>query len=164
MSAVRIGFVMGSLSDRPTIEGAEQFLKGMEVAYEVRVLSAHRTPDKAREYALQARDRGLRAIVALAGMAAHLAGAMAASASVPVLGVPVASGSLQGFDALLATVQMPAGVPVATFAIGKAGATNAAVFACQMMAASDEGLARRLEDYRKTMRAKVEKDDAEASR
>jgi phosphoribosylaminoimidazole carboxylase PurE protein len=159
MSAPRVGFVMGSASDRPTIEGAEQFLEEMGVGYEVRVLSAHRTPEQAAEYARSAHARGLVAIVALAGMAAHLAGAMAANAKVPVLGVPVPSGPLQGVDALLSTVQMPAGVPVATFAIGKPGATNAAVFACQMMALADAEVARKLDAYRAKMRAKVLRDD-----
>ena len=150
-----IGFVLGSRSDLPQLEGAQQFLREMEVPFEVRILSAHRTPEQAHEYAKTAHGRGLKAIVAMAGMAAHLAGVMAATARVPVLGVPAQGGALQGVDALLSTVQMPAGVPVATFAIGKAGATNAAIFACQMMALSDAKMAKRLAAHRDAMAKKV---------
>jgi len=157
----RIGFVLGSKSDLPQLERAEAFLRQLDVPYEVRIISAHRTPERAHEYATTAKERGLSAIVAMAGMAAHLAGVMAATARVPVLGVPAAGGALDGFDALLSTVQMPGGVPVATFAIGKSGAQNAAIFACQMMALSDEALARRLESYRAEMAATVEQADDE---
>lgn len=150
-----IGFVLGSKSDLPQLDGARTFLDEMGVPYEVRILSAHRTPEQAHEYAKTARERGLKAIVGMAGMAAHLAGVLAATARVPVLGVPAAGGALQGVDALLSTVQMPAGVPVATFAVGKAGATNAAIFACQVMALSDESLAKKLDAYRRSMAEKV---------
>jgi len=160
--STQVAFVLGSRSDLPILEEAEKFLREMGIGFEVRIISAHRTPERAREFAHGARDRGLRAIVAVAGVAAHLAGAMAASArGVPVLGVPAPGGALQGFDALLSTVQMPGGVPVATFAIGKAGATNAAVFAAQMMALSDAALQARLDQWRAAMSRKVEKDDEE---
>ena len=155
----RIGFVLGSKNDLPQLERAEAFLERLGVPYEVRIISAHRTPDRAHEYATTARDRGLSAIIAMAGRAAHLAGVMAATARVPVLGVPAAGGALDGFDALLSTVQMPGGIPVATFAIGKAGAQNAAIFACQMIALSDEQMARKLDAYRSEMASSVERDD-----
>ena len=151
----QIGFVLGSKSDLPQIEGAEALLKEFEVEYEVRILSAHRTPTEAHEYAATARDRGLKAIIGMAGMAAHLAGVLASVAKVPVLGVPARGGALNGVDALLATVQMPAGVPVATFAVGKAGATNAALFACQMMALSDKAMADKVQAYREQQAERV---------
>ena len=157
-----IGFVLGSKSDLPQMEGAETFLKEVDVPYEVRIISAHRTPEHARDYALTAADRGLKVIVGMAGMAAHLAGVLSASADIPVLGVPARGGALQGFDALLGTVQMPAGVPVATFAIGKAGATNAAIFACKIMALHDEELAKKLVGFRAALRAQTEKADEES--
>ena len=160
-TAARIGFVLGSKSDLPQIERAETFLKGMQVPYEVRIISAHRTPGEAHEYASAAKGRGLQAIIAMAGMAAHLAGVMAATAGVPVLGVPAAGGALNGVDALLATVQMPGGIPVATFGIGKAGAQNAAIFACQIMALSDGAMADRLASHRADMAAAVRQADAD---
>lgn len=158
-SQPRIGFVLGSRSDLPQLEGAESFLKQVGVPYEVRIISAHRTPERAREYARTARDRGLEVLVGMAGMAAHLSGVLAASSDLPVLGVPARGGALQGVDALLSTVQMPAGVPVATFAIGKAGAMNAAVFACQILAAFDERLRKEIGGFRAALRQKVETDD-----
>jgi 5-(carboxyamino)imidazole ribonucleotide mutase len=157
-----IGFVLGSASDLPQIEDARKVLTELGVPHEVRILSAHRTPAEAHEYAKGARGRGLVAIVAMAGMAAHLAGAMAASAEVPVLGVPAAGGALGGIDALLATVQMPAGVPVATFAIGKAGATNAALFACRMLALRDPALEKKLRAHRDAIAKKTLDADREA--
>ena len=157
----RIGIVLGSKSDLSLLEGAERFLKEIGVPYEVRIISAHRTPARAHEYAVTAKDRGIAVIVAMAGLAAHLAGVLAASADVPVLGVPASGGSLQGFDALLSTVQMPPGIPVATFGIGKAGATNAAIFACKIMACSDEGLHKQLGEFRAAMKAKIEQADEE---
>jgi len=158
-SQPRIGFLLGSKSDLPQLEGAESFLKEMGVPYEVRIISAHRTPERAREYALTARDRGLEVLVGMAGMAAHLGGVLAASSDLPVLGVPARGGALQGVDALLSTVQMPAGVPVATFAIGKAGAMNAAVFACQILGLSDAALRKKITGFRAALRQKVELDD-----
>ena len=130
-----IGVVMGSRSDWETMRHAAEMLEQLGVPHEVRVVSAHRTPDLLFEYAAQAEARGLRAIIAGAGGAAHLPGMLAAKTHVPVLGVPVQSKALSGMDSLLSIVQMPAGVPVGTLAIGKAGATNAALFAAQMLAA-----------------------------
>jgi 5-(carboxyamino)imidazole ribonucleotide mutase len=135
-----IGVVMGSASDWPTMSRADEVLSRFGVPHECRVVSAHRMPDEMFEYAATARDRGLRAIIAGAGGAAHLPGMLAAKTTVPVLGVPVPSKHLSGQDSLYSIVQMPGGVPVATFAIGEAGATNAALFAIGMLAADDDGL------------------------
>jgi 5-(carboxyamino)imidazole ribonucleotide mutase len=136
-----VGVLMGSASDWPTMEAAVAVLQRFGVAHEARVVSAHRMPDEMFAYAEQAGPRGLRAIIAGAGGAAHLPGMLAAKTTVPVLGVPVASRHLHGQDSLLSIVQMPAGVPVATFAIGEAGATNAALFAVAILAAGDPALA-----------------------
>lgn len=149
MSAPRVGIVMGSRNDWDTMRRAADVLAEFGVEHEARVLSAHRTPEAAADFARSAADRGLRVIIAGAGMAAHLAGAMAAHAILPVLGVPIASGPLNGLDALLATVQMPSGVPVATFAIGTAGATNAGHFAIQILALEDETLREKVAAYRR---------------
>jgi 5-(carboxyamino)imidazole ribonucleotide mutase len=135
-----IGVVMGSASDWPTMSRADEVLSRFGVAHECRVVSAHRMPDEMFEYAASARERGLRAIIAGAGGAAHLPGMLAAKTTVPVLGVPVPSKHLSGQDSLYSIVQMPGGVPVATFAIGEAGATNAALFAIGMLAADDDRL------------------------
>ena len=143
-----IGVVMGSSSDWPTMSKAVAVLEHFEVAHEATVVSAHRMPDEMFAYAESARRRGLRAIIAGAGGAAHLPGMLAAKTTVPVLGVPVASRHLSGQDSLYSIVQMPAGVPVATFAIGEPGATNAALFAVALLAAADETLAARLDSYR----------------
>jgi 5-(carboxyamino)imidazole ribonucleotide mutase len=143
-----IGVVMGSSSDWPTMAKAVEVLDHFEIAHDTRVVSAHRMPDEMFAYAESARDRGLRAIIAGAGGAAHLPGMLAAKTTVPVLGVPVASRHLSGQDSLYSIVQMPAGVPVATFAIGEAGATNAALFAVALLAADDVSLAARLDAYR----------------
>lgn len=151
----RIGVVMGSRSDWDTLQHAAAMLDRLGIAHEVRVVSAHRTPDLLFDYASQARTRGLRAIIAGAGGAAHLPGMLAAKTSLPVLGVPVQSHALNGMDSLLSIVQMPAGIPVATFAIGKAGATNAALFAAALLAADDAGIARRLDEFRATQTAQV---------
>jgi 5-(carboxyamino)imidazole ribonucleotide mutase len=139
-----VGVVMGSVSDYDTMAPACELLAELGVPYEARVVSAHRTPDWLFSYAEQAASRGLRAIIAGAGGAAHLPGMLAAKTFVPVLGVPVVATPLNGMDALLSIVQMPAGVPVATFAIGKPGAANAALFAAQILAASDLALGERL--------------------
>ncbi len=143
-----IGVVMGSSSDWPTMSKAVEVLDHFGIAHEARVVSAHRMPDEMFAYAESARERGLRAIIAGAGGAAHLPGMLAAKTTVPVLGVPVASRHLSGQDSLYSIVQMPAGVPVATFAIGEAGATNAALFAVSLLAADDAALATRLDAYR----------------
>jgi len=143
-----VGVVMGSSSDWETLRSATEILDEFQVAYEARVVSAHRTPDDMYVYAEQARGRGLRAIIAGAGGAAHLPGMLAAKTSVPVLGVPVPSRHLQGVDSLHSIVQMPRGIPVATFAIGAAGAANAALFAIAMMANDDPALRARLDAFR----------------
>jgi 5-(carboxyamino)imidazole ribonucleotide mutase len=146
--AAVIGVVMGSSSDWPTMSKAVEVLEHFGVEYEANVVSAHRMPDEMFAYAEAALDHGLRAIIAGAGGAAHLPGMLAAKTIVPVLGVPVASRHLAGQDSLLSIVQMPAGVPTATFAIGEAGATNAALFAIAMLAANDADLAEALTAYR----------------
>ncbi|MGB8635709.1 MAG: 5-(carboxyamino)imidazole ribonucleotide mutase [Rhodanobacteraceae bacterium] len=144
----RVGVTMGSRSDWDTMQHAVATLERLGVACEAQVVSAHRTPDALFEYAEKARERGLRAIIAGAGGAAHLPGMLAAKTSVPVLGVPVQSRALDGMDSLLSIVQMPAGIPVATFAIGRAGAINAALFAAAMLASSDVAVARALDAWR----------------
>jgi 5-(carboxyamino)imidazole ribonucleotide mutase len=145
-----IGIIMGSKSDWPTLEHAAKVLEEFGIAYDAEVVSAHRTPDKMMQYAESARKRGLRAIIAGAGGAAHLPGMVAAKTPVPVLGVPVKSRALDGLDSLLSIAQMPAGIPVATFAIGEAGAKNAALFAVAMLAAGDAKLAKKLDAFRST--------------
>jgi phosphoribosylamine--glycine ligase len=152
----QVGIVMGSDSDLGVMESASNVLKEFGVAFEITVASAHRSPQRAAEWASSARGRGLKVIIAGAGHAAHLAGAMAAHTSLPIIGVPIDSSCLQGMDALLATVQMPPGVPVATMAIGKSGARNAGVLAVQILALSDTVLAEKLEAYKQNMAAKVE--------
>jgi 5-(carboxyamino)imidazole ribonucleotide mutase len=149
-SEALIGIIMGSKSDWPTLEHAAKVLEEFGVAYDAEVVSAHRTPDKMMQYAEAAQDRGLRAIIAGAGGAAHLPGMVAAKTAVPVLGVPVKSRALDGLDSLLSIAQMPAGIPVATFAIGEAGAKNAALFAVAMLAAEDAKLAKKLAAFRST--------------
>lgn len=143
-----VGVVMGSRSDWPTMAGAAEILARLGIAHEVRVVSAHRTPDLLFEYAASAAGRGLQAIIAGAGGAAHLPGMLAAKTRLPVLGVPVQSKALNGLDSLLSIVQMPAGIPVATFAIGEAGARNAALFAASMIATSDSAVAAAVEQFR----------------
>jgi len=150
-----VGVVMGSDSDWPTMQAAAVLLKEFNVPYEARVVSAHRTPDLLFDYANSARARGLQAIIAGAGGAAHLPGMLAAKTVVPVLGVPVQSKALSGKDSLLSIVQMPKGIPVATFAIGEAGAANAALFAVAMLAVHDGELAQRLTDFRRAQADKV---------
>ena len=145
--AVQVGIVMGSESDRPVMEEAAKVLEEFGVGSEVVVRSAHRTPEAAATWARTARARGLRVIIAAAGGAAHLAGAMAAHSRLPVLGVPLASSPLAGFDALLSTVQMPPGVPVGTLGVGGWGARNAAFLAVRILAVSNAALARRLEAH-----------------
>ena len=147
-SAPLVGIVMGSRSDWETMEHAAQKLEALGVPFEVKVVSAHRTPDVLFSYAEQAGPRGLRAIIAGAGGAAHLPGMIAAKTAVPVLGVPVQSKALNGMDSLLSIVQMPAGIPVATFAIGTAGAANAALFAAAMLAPTQPAVANALDAFR----------------
>lgn len=155
MAAPLVGIVMGSDSDWPVMEHAVRHLKSFGIPYEARVLSAHRTPDHAVRYAEEAAGRGMLCLIAGAGGAAHLAGVLAAKTTLPVLGVPMPSKYLQGHDSLLSTVQMPAGIPVATFAIGEAGAANAALFAVAMLARTDPAVAEKLKAFRESQVEKV---------
>ena len=152
----RVGIVMGSDSDLSVMTEAAAVLKKFDVPYEMTVASAHRTPKRASQFASTARERGLGVIIAGAGHAAHLAGAMAAYTTLPVIGVPIDSSCLQGLDALLSTVQMPPGIPVATVACGKPGARNAGILAVQILATADEALAHKLAAFKEEMAAKVE--------
>jgi len=152
MKSARVGVVMGSNSDWDVMQAAARLLDELGIAYEAQVVSAHRTPDRLFEYAEGARERGLACIIAGAGGAAHLPGMLAAKTTVPVLGVPVPSRYLKGMDSLLSIVQMPKGVPVATFAIGEAGAANAALFAAALLAPADADLERRLQAFRERQR------------
>lgn len=148
-ASAQVGIIMGSRSDWPTLEHAAKVLDELGVPYEAEVVSAHRTPDRMMEYAATAEARGLRVLIAGAGGAAHLPGMIAAKTRLPVLGVPVQTHALQGIDSLLSIVQMPGGVPVATFAIGAAGAKNAGLFAAAILALEDERLAKALEAFRR---------------
>ena len=150
-----VGIVMGSNSDWPVMQKAAEILKAFGVPYEARVVSAHRMPDEMFEYAATARDRGLACIIAGAGGAAHLPGMLAAKCVVPVLGVPVPSKYLRGEDSLYSIVQMPKGVPVATFAIGEAGAANAALYAVTILAVTNKALYAKLQDFRNEQNAKA---------
>lgn len=150
-----VGIVMGSNSDWPVMQKAAEILKAFGVPYEASVVSAHRMPDEMFEYAATARDRGLACIIAGAGGAAHLPGMLAAKCVVPVLGVPVPSKYLRGEDSLYSIVQMPKGVPVATFAIGEAGAANAALYAVTILAVTDKALYAKLQDFHKEQNAKA---------
>ena len=153
----KVGIVMGSDSDLPIVKKAVDTLKNFEVPYEVHILSAHRTPEEAKTFAVSARENGFGVIIAAAGMAAHLAGAMAANTTLPVIGIPCSSAYLDGIDALLSTVQMPSGIPVATVAIN--GGVNAALLAIQILAIEDANLAKKLADKReKDAAAVLEKD------
>lgn len=155
MADARVGIIMGSTSDWPTMEHAARTLEDFGVAWEAEVVSAHRTPDKLYSYAESARSRGLKCVIAGAGGAAHLPGMTAAITDLPVLGVPVESKALKGMDSLLSIVQMPGGIPTATFAIGKAGAINAALFAVAILAGEDSGLLAKLEAFRTKQRDTV---------
>lgn len=150
-----VGIVMGSDSDLPVVRKCLDVLDAFDVPYEVEVLSAHRTPERAHEYASTARMRGLRIIVAAAGGAAHLAGVMASLTTIPVIGIPMQTAGLGGADSLYSTVQMPAGIPVATVAIGEAGATNAGLLAAEILSLGDEDLQHRLLSHRAELRRKV---------
>ncbi len=152
---VMVGIVMGSASDWPTMKKTAAILEEFGIGHECKVLSAHRTPVEACEYAQSAVERGLRVIIAGAGLAAHLAGVLAAHTTVPVLGVPMEGGALKGMDALLATVQMPAGIPVGTFGIGSHGAKNAGLFAVAILAVSDSAVREKLDHFRKSQSEKI---------
>ena len=158
MVSKKIAVVMGSDSDWPVVEKAVRQLEALGMDYEVRVMSAHRTPEAARSFALAARKAGFGVIIAAAGKAAHLAGALAAASTLPVIGIPVKSSTLDGLDALLSTVQMPSGIPVATVAID--GAQNAALLAAEILSAADEGLAAKLDKMREDMTAATLAKDA----
>ena len=144
----KVGIVMGSDSDLPVIQKCVDMLRSLEIPFEVHVYSAHRTPVEARDFALSAREKGFGALICAAGMAAHLAGAIAANSTLPVIGIPCKGGMMDGLDALLATVQMPTGIPVATVAIN--GGANAALLAAQILAVSDEALAAKLDEMRRS--------------
>jgi 5-(carboxyamino)imidazole ribonucleotide mutase len=156
MTNPTVSIVMGSDSDLEIMRETGKALDDFGIAYEIDVTSAHRSPARTSEFARQAAGRGIRVIIAGAGGAAHLAGVIAAETTLPVIGVPIPSSSLQGMDSLLATVQMPAGIPVATVAIGKAGATNAGILAAQMLALSDEGIAQKLVAHKEKLARGVE--------
>lgn len=155
MEAPLVGLIMGSQSDWKTMHHASVRLTALGIAHETRIVSAHRTPKRLFDYAEDARGRGLRVIIAGAGGAAHLPGMVASLTPLPVLGVPIESRSLRGLDSLLSIVQMPAGIPVATFAIGKAGAVNAALFAAALLAGTDPALAKRLDSFRDEQTAAI---------
>jgi phosphoribosylaminoimidazole carboxylase PurE protein len=150
-----IGIIMGSDSDLGVMQEAVKVLKQFEVPYEIGVYSAHRSPHRTLEYVKSARERGLRVIIAGAGSSAHLAGVTAAETTLPVIGVPIDSSPLSGFDSLLSTVQMPPGVPVGTMGVGKSGATNAGFFAVQILAVSDQQLATKLGEYKEQLEKSV---------
>jgi len=158
MAKALVGVVMGSKSDWETMKNTTQTLKELGIPYEVQVVSAHRTPDLLFQYAETAEEKGLKVIIAGAGGAAHLPGMLAAKTSIPILGVPVQSKALSGEDSLLSIVQMPAGIPVATFAIGNAGAVNAALFACSMLANEDQQYNKAIKQYRHAQTARVLQD------
>ncbi|MFD2615876.1 5-(carboxyamino)imidazole ribonucleotide mutase [Terrilactibacillus laevilacticus] len=159
MEKPSIGVIMGSSSDWETMRHACDILTQFEVPFEKKVVSAHRTPDLMFDYAETARERGIKVIIAGAGGAAHLPGMVAAKTTLPVIGVPVQSKALNGLDSLLSIVQMPGGIPVATVAIGKAGATNAGLLALQMLSMDDQEIARKLSDYRNSLEDKVKESD-----
>ena len=156
MSKPLVSIVMGSDSDLEIMREAGKALEGFGIAYEIDVTSAHRSPDRTADYARKAADRGIRVIIAGAGGAAHLAGVIAAHTTLPVIGVPIPSTSLQGMDSLLATVQMPAGIPVATVAIGKPGTTNAGILAAQMLALADGEVAKKMTAHKEKLAKGVE--------
>jgi phosphoribosylaminoimidazole carboxylase PurE protein len=153
-----VGFLVGSKSDLKFVEKGLRLLEEFGIPYDLQVISAHRTPDRAAQYAQDAEAAGLKVIIAAAGAAAHLAGAIASRTTLPVIGVPIPSSELKGLDSLLSTVQMPSGIPVATVAIGESGAVNAAVLTAEILALSDSHLTDRLRQYRKQLAEKVAKD------
>jgi phosphoribosylaminoimidazole carboxylase PurE protein len=163
MSDIAVLVLMGSDSDAPVMQGAIDILREMQIACEMTVASAHRSPERVMRLVREAPGRGVRVFIVGAGAAAHLAGVVAAHTSLPVIGVPIDSSALKGLDALLSTVQMPPGVPVATVSIGKPGATNAGVLAAQILALADPSLAARLADYKRRLAEKVEQAAARVS-
>ena len=159
-SSPLVGIIMGSDSDWPLLQKGAETLKSFDVPFEVRVMSAHRTPDIAAAYAAEAEKRGLQVLISAAGGAAHLGGVLAAHTILPVIGVPVAGGAVNGLDSLLATIQMPAGIPVATVTLGSAGPINAALVAVQILALSDPALRKKFHAYKDKLRQKVAEGDA----
>lgn len=159
MNTAKVLIVMGSDSDVPVMEEAAKILQQFGIPFEMRISSAHRCPDRTAQLSAEAESRGIKVIIAGAGVAAHLAGVMAAGTILPVIGVPIAGGAINGVDALYSTVQMPGGIPVATVAIGKAGAKNAGILAVQMLALSDTALTRQLHDFKENMTREVEEKD-----
>ena len=155
-----VGILMGSDSDLPVMSEAGKTLDKFGIAFEMEVMSAHRTPARAHEYATSAQKRGLKILIAAAGAAAHLAGVIAANTTLPVIGVPMGTSSLNGLDALLSTVQMPGGIPVATMAIDKAGAMNAAIFAAEILGLSDPAIAQKLVEHKAELARTVEEKNA----
>ncbi len=164
MKKPEVGIIMGSDSDWPIIQEGVKTLDKFKVAYEVKVISAHRTPELAAGYSRGAARRGIKVIIAAAGGAAHLAGALAAHTSLPVIGIPVKSGAVNGLDALLATLQMPAGIPVATVTLGSAGPVNAALLAVQILALNRPGLTRKLAAHKRAMKTKVTRGHAKVQK
>jgi 5-(carboxyamino)imidazole ribonucleotide mutase len=156
-----VGVVMGSNSDREVMDECVSTLKNLAIPFEVTVSSAHRSPEQTRDYAINARNRGIQVIIAGAGWAAHLAGVLASHTTLPIIGVPIDSSPLRGMDALLSTVQMPPGVPVGTMAVGRGGAVNAAVFAAQILALKHPYIAKSLDDYRKNMQSRAKEINTE---
>ncbi|MEO0088838.1 MAG: 5-(carboxyamino)imidazole ribonucleotide mutase [candidate division WOR-3 bacterium] len=150
-----IAIIVGSKSDLPIVEEGISILKDFQIPYELKILSAHRTPDELREYVINLEKKNFQVIIAIAGMAAHLPGVIAAYTNLPVIGVPLPSSSLQGLDSLLSIVQMPAGVPVATMAIGKAGITNACLYALRILSLKEQTIRKKLEKYKKEMKEKI---------
>ena len=161
MNKPKVAIVLGSDSDYPVIQDMIRILSDFQIPYEITVSSAHRSPDRTHRYAVTLEDRGVQVVIACAGAAAHLAGVLASHTILPVIGVPIDSSPLKGMDALLSTSMMPAGVPVATMGIGKAGASNAAVLAAQILARGDADLANRLKEYKKQLAERVEERDRE---
>jgi phosphoribosylaminoimidazole carboxylase PurE protein len=157
---VRVGVLMGSDTDLPVMSEAGKVLDKFGIGYEMEVMSAHRTPVRTHEYATTAQSRGLKVLIAAAGAAAHLAGVIAANTTLPVIGVPMGTSSLNGLDALLSTVQMPGGIPVATMAIDKAGAVNAAIFAAEILGLSDPDIARKLVEHKEELARSVTEKNA----
>jgi len=155
VTAVRVGILMGSANDYDVMKAAEDALAALEIGSDVRVISAHRTPERLTRFLAEAEENGIEVVICGAGMSAHLAGVTAAHTELPVLGVPIDAGPLQGFDALLSTVQMPGGIPVATFGIGKSGAKNAGLFAAAIIAGHDPDVRKRLAEYRRAQSEKV---------
>ena len=161
MAKPKVAIIMGSISDRDVAWESAQRLEELGIPFEMKIMSAHRTPDDVAQFSKSARSEGFAAIIAIAGHAAHLAGAIAANTTLPVLGVPVASSALSGLDALLATVQMPSGVPVATLAIGSSGAKNAAILAAQIIAVADRDMAAKLDEAKERMKKGVREADSQ---